>query len=77
MIYVVEKSKKLIIKHRNNVKAVVNENKDDLIKAQSDYSLETIDNSKLAFFALYLLEKMKLINNAIIINYEEYIKGAK
>ena len=32
---------------------------------------------KLCNFALQLLDKMKLINNAIIINYKEYIKGAK
>ena len=77
IIYIVEKNKSLTIKHKKNTKAVVCENKEELIKNQSNYELEVIKESRLAFFALNLLEKMKLINNSIIINYEEYIKGAK
>ena len=77
IIYIVEKNKSLTVKHKKNTKAVVCENKEELIKNQSNYELEVIKESRLAFFALNLLEKMKLINNSIIINYEEYIKGAK
>ena len=77
IIYIVEKNKPLTIKHKKNIKAVVCENKDELLNNQKDYELEVIRDSRLAFFALNLLEKMKLINNSIIINYEEYIKGAK
>lgn len=77
MLYIVEENNRLYIKHRNVVEAVVCEEKDKLRKSQQNYSIEKIDNSRLAFFALNLLEKMKLINNSIIINYEEYIKGAK
>ena len=77
IIYIVEKNKSLTVKHKKNTKAGVCENKEELIKNQSNYELEVIKESRLAFFALNLLEKMKLINNSIIINYEEYIKGAK
>lgn len=77
IIYIVEKNKSLTVKHKKNTKAVVCENKEELIKNQSNYELEVIKESRLAFFALNLLEKMKLINNSIIINYEEYINGAK
>lgn len=77
IIYIVEKNKSLTVKHKKNIKSVVCENKEELIKNQSNYELEVIKESRLAFFALNLLEKMKLINNSIIINYEEYIKGAK
>lgn len=76
ILYVVEKNKPLYIKHKAN-EAVVCKEKDQLIKNKSNYNIEIIKESRLAFFALNLLEKMKLINNSIIINYEEYIKGAK
>ena len=56
---------------------IVCENLETMEKAQKDYSVRKITESRLAFFALKLLEKMKLINNSIIINYEEYIKGAE
>ncbi len=77
ILYIVEKDKPLMIKHRGSIEAVVCEDKEKLINSQSKYKLEVLNGSKLTFFALNLLEKMKLINNSIIINYEEYIKGAK
>ena len=76
-LYIIEENKPLIIKHRNDIKAVVNEDKEKLKELSKEYKLETINESKLVFFALNLLDKMKLINNSIIINYDEYIKGAK
>lgn len=75
MIYIAEKGKALTIKHRPN-EAVVNTDKNELKKALKNSTLEVINNSRLTFFALTLLDKMKLINNSIIINYQEYIKGA-
>lgn len=82
MVYVVgqnikEDDGKLIIKHRKEPEAIVNLNKDELIASQSEYNVSVINDSRLCNFALYLLEKMKLINNSIIINYSEYIKGAE
>lgn len=77
ILYIVEPEKTLTIKHRKSIDAVVNLDKDKLLESLNDYDLEKINDSRLAFFALNLLEKMKLINNSIIINYEEYIKGAK
>lgn len=77
MLYIVEEKKPLIIKHRNSIHAVVNEDKNTLLEELKTYNLEVVKDSKLVFFALNLLEKMKLINNSIIINYEEYIRGAK
>lgn len=76
MIYIIEKEKSLYIKHKNKIEAVVCTDKEKMIKAQADYRIEKIKDNKLVNFALNLLEKMKLINNSIIINYEEYIKGA-
>ncbi|MCI6265330.1 MAG: hypothetical protein MR598_00600 [Erysipelotrichaceae bacterium] len=77
MLYIVEKGKTLTIKHRKNIDAIVNKDKNQLLEEQKNYNVEEIKDSRLAFFTLNLLEKMKLINNSIIINYEEYIKGAK
>lgn len=77
MLYIVEENKSLYIKHRDNTESVVCENREKLELSQQNYSTEIVNDSRLAFFALNLLEKMKLINNSIIINYEEYIKGAK
>ncbi|MBQ3297406.1 MAG: hypothetical protein IJG97_01230 [Bacilli bacterium] len=77
MLYIVEKNKILFIKDRNKIESVVCEKLETMEKAQKDYSVRKITESRLAFFALNLLEKMKLINNSIIINYEEYIKGAE
>ena len=51
--------------------------KEDLDKFKMESTIEKVQDSKLCNFALQLLDKMKLINNAIIINYKEYIKGAK
>ena len=76
MLYIAQDGKPLTLKHRPN-NAVVNTNKDELKQALKQSTLEVIYNSRLTIFALTLLEKMKLINNSIIINYEEYIKGAK
>ena len=77
MLYIVEKNKILFIKDRNKIESVVCEKLETMEKAQKDYSVRKITESRLAFFALNLLEKMKLINNSIIINYEEYITGAE
>lgn len=77
MLYIAQKGKSLTIKHRTSIGAVVNKNKDDLKELLNNRNVEVINDSRLAFFSLNLLEKMKLINNSIIINYEEYIKGAK
>ena len=77
MLYIVEKNKIWFIKDRNKIESVVCEKLETMEKAQKDYSVRKITESRLAFFALNLLEKMKLINNSIIINYEEYIKGAE
>ena len=77
MLYIVEKNKILFIKDRNKIESVVCEKLETMEKAQKDYSVRKITESRLAFFALNLLEKMKLINNSIILNYEEYIKGAE
>lgn len=76
MLYIVEDKAPLYIKDRKEPDAVVNVDKDELLKAQTEYSLRKIEEHRLANFALSLLEKMKLINNSIIINYQEYIKGA-
>lgn len=77
ILYVVEKNKPLYIKNRNAIESVVCTNLEEMKQHQNDYSVISIKEHRLAFFALNLLEKMKLINNSIIINYEEYIKGAK
>lgn len=77
MIYIVDGDYDLYIKHRKEPDGVVNLNKNDLDTIKIDGTIEKVNNSKLCNFALQLLDKMKLINNAIIINYKEYIKGAK
>lgn len=77
MIYIIEKGKSLYIKHKTKIEAVISVDKEKMIEAQSDYKTKKIKSNKLLLFTLNLLEKMKLINNSIIINYEEYIKGAK
>ena len=76
MLYIVEDKAPLYVKDRKEPDAVVNVDKDELLKAQTEYNLRKIEEHRLANFALSLLEKMKLINNSIIINYQEYIKGA-
>lgn len=77
MIYIVDGDYNLYIKNRVEPDGVVNINEEELIKNKVKGNIEKIKESKLCNFALQLLEKMKLINNAIIINYQEYIKGAK
>ncbi len=77
MIYIIDGNHDLFIKHRQEPDGVVNLNKEKLDIYKSGGYIERIENSKLCNFALQLLDKMKLINNAIIINYKEYIKGAK
>lgn len=77
MIYIVEGDYDLYIKHRHEPEGVVNESKEELNENKVKGEIEKIKDSKLCNFALQLLDKMKLINNAIIINYKEYIKGAE
>ena len=77
MIYIVDGNRDLYIKHRKEPDGVVNLNKENLDKIKIEGTIEKVKYSKLCNFALQLLDKMKLINNAIIINYKEYIKGAK
>ncbi len=77
MIYIVDGDHDLYIKHRIEPEGVVNTNKEELEKSKVKGDIEKIKESKLCNFALQLLDKMKLINNAIIINYKEYIKGAE
>lgn len=77
MIYILDKKERLVIKHRNSHTAVVNSDKTQLISENKEFTLEKVKDSRLCIFSLNLLDKMKLINNAIIINYDEYIKGAK
>ena len=40
-----------------------------------DSKIEVYDDEKLLIFSLILLDKLKLINNSLIINYQEYLKG--
>ncbi len=75
MLYIVEDKSPLYIKDKKEPDAVVNVDKSELLKSQTQYKLRIIKDHRLANFALSLLEKMKLINNSIIINYQEYIKG--
>lgn len=77
MIYIVDGDYNLYIKHRIEPEGVVNTSKEELEKRKVKGNIEKIKESKLCNFALQLLDKMKLINNAIIINYKEYIKGAE
>lgn len=77
MIYVVDKDKPLVVKHRLNIESVVNKSKEKLEAAQKNYEIEVINKNKLSLFSLYYLDKIKLINNSLIINYGEYIKGVK
>lgn len=77
MVYTINGGHDLYIKHRNEPKGVVNLNKKELDEIKNNGDIEKIHESKLCNFALQLLDKMKLINNALIINYKEYIKGAK
>lgn len=77
MIYIVDGDYDLYIKHRIEPDGVVNLSKEKLNINKVKGDIEKIKESKLCNFALQLLDKMKLINNAIIINYKEYIKGAK
>ena len=77
MIYIIDEDYDLYIKHRNEPYGVVNLNQKELDTNKVKGNIEKINDSKLCNFALQLLDKMKLINNAIIINYKEYIKGAK
>lgn len=77
MIYIVDGNYDLYIKHRIEPDGVVNLNQKELEKNKVKGNIEKVKDSKLCNFALQLLDKMKLINNAIIINYKEYIKGAK
>lgn len=77
MIYIVDGDYDLYIKHRNEPIGVVNTSKEELDKNKIKGEIEKIHESKLCNFSLQLLDKMKLINNAMIINYKEYIKGAK
>ena len=77
MIYIVDGNRDLYIKHRQEQDGVVNLNKVNLDTSKIEGTIEKVHDSKLCNFALQLLDEMKLINNAIIINYKEYIKGAK
>lgn len=78
IIYTVESEGKhkgnLFIKNKKR-EGVVNLNKSELQDNQKSDDIKEFDENKLCIFVLTLLEKMKLINNGIIINYEEYIKG--
>ena len=49
---------------------------DELTDYQTKEStIESYVDEKLLIFSLILLDKLKLINNSIIINYQEYLKG--
>ncbi len=76
MIYIMadENKKRLLIKNKST-NAIVNQNLDNLIEAQNNYEVKEVKKDLLANFTLMLLDKMKLINNSIIINYKEYLKG--
>lgn len=76
MLYIVDEKAPLYIKDRKEPDGVVNIDKTALLNAKMTYTIKKIEEHKLTYFALSLLEKMKLINNSIIINYQEYIKGA-
>ena len=59
-----------------NVKGAVNTNLKELLDYQTkDSKIEVYDYDKLLIFSLILLDKLKLINNSLIINYQEYLKG--
>ncbi len=77
MVYIVDGDYDLYIKHRPEPDGVVNLSKKELDANKIKGNVEKVKDSKLCNFALQLLDKMKLINNAIIINYKEYIKGGK
>lgn len=77
MIYIVDGDYDLYIKNRIEPEGIVNLNKEELEKNKIKGDIKRIKDSKLCHFTLQLLDKMKLINNAIIINYKEYIKGAE
>lgn len=77
MVYIVDGDYDLYIKNRIEPDGVVNLNQKELSSNKLKGNIEKVKDSKLCNFALQLLDKMKLINNAIIINYKEYIKGAK
>lgn len=77
MVYIVDGDYDLYIKNRIVPDGVVNLNQKELNSNKLKGNIEKVKDSKLCNFALQLLDKMKLINNAIIINYKEYIKGAK
>ena len=75
IIYIVDKNYKLFVKNKN-VKGVVNTDLDELSDYQTKEStIESYVDEKLLIFSLILLDKLKLINNSIIINYQEYLKG--
>ena len=75
IIYIVDKNYKLFVKNKN-VKGVVNTDLDELSDYQTKEStIESYADEKLLIFSLILLDKLKLINNSIIINYQEYLKG--
>ena len=74
IIYIVDKNYKLFVKNKN-VKGVVNTNLKELLDYQTkDSKIEVYDDEKLLIFSLILLDKLKLINNSIIINYQEYLR---
>lgn len=76
IIYIVDNNYKLFVKNKSN-KGVVNKDLDELLNYQTkETSIECYENEKLLIFSLTLLDKLKLINNSIIINYQEYLKGA-
>ncbi len=76
IIYMVDKKSTLFIKNKP-ISAVVNENLEELRSCQNKDAVLKLLKQINYVFSLSLLEKLKLINNSIIINYEEYIKGAK
>jgi len=74
IIYNIDESQKLYIKNKE-VKGIVNKNYDELKESQQSHNVKACDTNKLLLFSLNLLDKLKLINNSIIINYGAYMEG--
>ncbi len=76
IIYIVDDNYKLFVKNKDS-RGVVNNDLEELMKYQNENaSINSYDKEKLLIFSLTLLDKLKIINNSIIINYQEYLKGA-
>lgn len=76
IIYIVDNNYKLFVKDKDS-RGVVNNDLKELLKHQNEnISIKSYDKEKFLIFSLTLLDKLKIINNSIIINYQEYLKGA-